>query len=186
MAYEAILVGSGEIFVAPVGETFPAVNAVPAGTWLSLGEIDGGVTVNHEQKLDEHYVDSETAPVKVTRSQEGVTLTCNLADATLENLARLLNNQTVIPAVGPPATRKIGMYRGFQVQEFSVLFRANSPYGPYPAQFELPRGYVGGNFGRSFVKDTKTLTPVEFHVMVDDNAITDAEKFGRLVAQSSA
>ncbi len=184
MAYEAILVGSGILYIAPLAEAFPKPDIAPAGNWVSLGEIDGGVEANVEQTVDEHRIDSETGPVKMTRSEESMMLSANLAEATLANLAAILNDNTVSTATTP--TRKIlGMYRGATVSEHAFLFRGSSPYGAFNAQFEVPRGAITGNIGMSFTKDEKVLFPVEFSCLVDDLASSDDEKFGRWVAQSA-
>lgn len=187
MAYESILVGSGKVYVADVATAFPAVNAAPGVGWTDLGEFDGGVTATLEQTTVEHRIDSETGPVKATRSEEGLAISTNLAEATLENLAKVLDDKTVTPAAGPPATKSMGMYRGGVVREYALLFRGNSPYaaGVY-AQFQVPRAYVASDsIGMSFVKDGKTLIPVEFRALVDPLAGTDAAKFGTLVAQTA-
>ncbi len=187
MAYESILVGSGKIYLAAVGTAFPAVNAAPGALWTDLGEFDGGVTKTYSQTLDQHRVDSETGVVKATRSEEDVVFAVSLAEATLENLAKILDDQTVASAVGPPAIKEIGTYRGAKVQEYAVLFRGESPYmADGPAQYQLPRGYVSGSsIGMAYVKDSKTLIPIEISALVDPLAATNAVKFGKLVAQTS-
>ncbi len=185
MSFETILVGSGELFVAPVGEAFPLVDAAPVGNWASMGEIDGGVTATHDQTIDEHMIDSESGFVKATRSGETLVIAANLAEATSANLAKVLDDQTVGTDTTP--TRNITpLYRSDGVvAEHAFLFRGNSPSGAFSAQYELPRGYFGGTTARSFTKDAKTLTPVEFHCLVDDTAATEQEKFGNWVEQTA-
>ncbi|KKN48912.1 hypothetical protein LCGC14_0648100 [marine sediment metagenome] len=186
MAFESILVGSGEIFVAPTVEAAPVVNVAPAGNWVSLGDTDGGVAVNLNQTVDTHRVDDESGPVKKTISEEDLTIVVNLAEMTLENLARVLNNQTVTTDAGPPSTREMDLYRGIGgMVEFSVLFRGGSPYGAFNAQFHIPRAVHEGNIGSAFVKDNKTLIPVEFHALVDAAASPATEKFGTWTAQDA-
>ncbi len=185
MSFETILVGSGTLYVGPVGEAFPAVNANPAGNWVDMGEIDGGVTVTHDQTIDEHQIDSESGPVKATRSGETLVITANLAEATSANLAKVLDDQTVA-ASGTPNKNTTPLYRSDGVvAEHAFLFKGNSPSGAFNAQYQLPRGYFGGTTARSFTKDTKTFTPVEFHALVDDTAGTEQQKFGNWVEQTS-
>ncbi|KKN55916.1 hypothetical protein LCGC14_0577590 [marine sediment metagenome] len=189
MAFESVLVGSGELFVAPVGEAFPDVDTTPAGNWESLGDVDGGVTVNLNQTLDEHRVDDESGPIKATISEEDLQIVANLAEATLENLGNAFDRQDPVTAAGPPAIKTNTLYRGVGVvTEMALLFRTSSPYVLGTAsnmQFEVPRAVQAGNIGPAFVKDGKTLIPVEFHALADQSAPTAAEKFGRLIAQTA-
>ncbi len=184
MSYESIVVGSGSIFLAAVGTAFPLPDAAPNGSWTDLGEFDGGVTANLTQSIDEHFIDSESGAVKATRSQEALRISVNLAETTLENLGKALDDATV-SADTTPSRKIVPLYRGLDVTEYALLFRAESPYGAFNAQFEVPRAYQAGDIGPAFTKDSKTLYPVEFGALVDDLAATDAEKFGRLVAQDA-
>ncbi len=186
MAFESILVGSGEIFIAPVGEAFPDADDAPAGNWVTLGDIDGGVTINKTQSTDEHEVDDESGPVKITRSAERMTIVANLAEATLDNLGEVFNKQDPSVDAGPPAIKTLNLYRGVgNVNEVAVLFRGGSPYGDFNAQYQIPRAAQIGDIGSAFVKDSKVLIPVEFTALVDPNAATAAEKFGSWVAQTA-
>lgn len=183
MPYESILVGSGKIYVANVGVAFPTSPAdAPSGSWTSLGEIDGGVTVNYNETVDAHRVDSEAGPLKGTRSIEDLMVAANLAEATLEILGKVLDDKT-ITGTNP---KVMGVYRGIGVvKEYALLFRGSSPYANVAAQYELPRGIQQGNIGTPFTKDSKVLIPVEFMALVDPSAATLAEKFGRWKALTS-
>lgn len=185
MAFESIVVGSGTLFIAPEGEAFPVVDVAPAGNWVSMGRIDGGVQVNHPQTVDLHRTDEDTGPLKATRSEEDLVIIANLAEATLENLSPALNNNSVTADAGPPSTKTLPMYRGTSVTTHSFLLRVNSPYGNFNAQFEVPIGIIMADQNRSFTKDAKVVTPIEIHAIIDPTAATEAERFGRLIAQDA-
>lgn len=189
MAYEYILVGSGIVHIAPEGTTFPTPDQLPPAAdaaWSPLGEFDGGVQIAHPQTIDEHRTDKETGIQKATRSVEDLTISVSLADQTLENFATMINGETVTDtpaASGTAGYREVGLYRGLTVTTYALVFEGNSPYLDNAIlRYLVPRGYFGGDMGRSFVKNTKTLIPVEFHAMVDPNAASDAEKFGNIQA----
>ena len=192
MAYETVLVGPGKLYVADFSSTlaFPNVETAPPGTWVELGEIDGGVTITPSQTIDLHRVDSETGPVKATRSEEDVVISASLAEMTLEHLKEVFNSNSLIAtaaASGVPGTKAIGLYRGLVVTERALLFRTKqSPYGNYVTQYEVPRGVFIGEAGMAWTKDEKTMIPVEFTALVDPNASSDNEKFGRVVMQDAA
>lgn len=184
MAYEAVLVGTGRLYIAPTGTAYPDVNADPTSPWEDMGETDGGVQVNGDQTIDLHRVDNESGPVKATRSEETLLIVANLAELTLENMAHAFNSNSVTTDAGPPATKTIGLYRGLgTIGERALLFRATGPYDGQDMQFEVPRAIYQGNIGLSFVKDSKTMIQTEFAALVDTTASSDVEKFGRVVAQ---
>lgn len=183
-----ILTGVGKLYIAPAGTAFPAVNEAPGASWRDLGDTQDGVTVKLGEKVTEVMVDQETAPLKATRSEESLVIETALAEATLENLADVLG-QTVTdtpPGVGTIGTRKVQLYRGPNVKTFAFLFRGTSAYGDYPAQYELPYGYVSGEIELESTKDDNQKIKVEFHNLINPNAATDADKFGTLVMQDAA
>jgi hypothetical protein len=170
-----IMVGVGGIFVAPPDTTFPTPDQTPAqasAAWVNLGQTDGGITVSPAQTLNQWYVDQETGPVKTTRSQERLALKTNLAIFTLENLARVMNGQTV--TVNAPNTnvrgfRQMPFYQGLKVTEYSFIFEGDSPYlANDKLRYLVPRAYVmSANFDMVFKKDGMTFIPVEFDALVD-------------------
>lgn len=184
----AILTGVGELYTAESGTTFPAVNAVPGTAWIHLGSTQDGVKVKLAEKVNEVYVDQETAPLKASRSEETLVIETALAEATLENLAVVLGNTVSdTPAgTGTIGTREVPLYRGPTVKTRAFLFRGASAYGEYPAQYELPYGYVSGDMELTATKDRNQAIKVEFHALMNPNAATDAEKFGRLLMQDAA
>lgn len=186
-AYE-LLVGVGQAWVAAVGTTFPTLSSTPGSSWRDVGETQDGLTVTPDQDVEEITTDQRTGAVLAIRTSESVTLETKLAQHSLENLADVLGVTVMdTPAgTGTIGTREIPLHRGSKVTEFAFLFRGISPYGDFPAQYEVPRGYFGGETALEFVKDNNTPIPVEFHALEDLNAATESERFGRLVAQDAA
>ncbi len=188
-AYE-ILTGVGKLYVAPAGTAKPALDVDPESTgWTYLGETVDGVTITPGQEIEEMRTDQRTGPVKAVRTEESLTIEAQLAQATVENLAQALGGMTVTKVnaqVGAMGYRKVGLYRGGTVQEFAMLFRGNSPYGSYPAQYYVPRGYYGGEVGQEYKKDGQVVVPVEFHALEDLNATNEDERFGVYEAADAA
>jgi hypothetical protein len=183
-----LLVGAGTLYIAPAGTAMPALTATPSGSWRDLGETDGGVKIAKRQSIEAFGSDQRTGNVKAVRTEEGLRVETNLQKSTLENLADVLNGTvtTVAAGSGTIGTKTMGMYSGPGVSEFAFLFRSNSPYGNWSAQYYVPRGYFDGDVEREFIKDGKTLVPVAFEALEDLNAATDAERFGKYQAQSAA
>lgn len=185
-AYQ-ILVGAGTLYIAPASEAAPEVDAVPAGNWSLVGETDGGVTVTFSETMDMHRTDQRTGPVKATRSEETAMIETNVAQFNMEALADILGNTVTDTAAGSGTIGKkdLGVYRGLDVDEYAFLFRADSPYGDYPAQYYVPRGVLKGEVGMEFVKDGKTLIPYQFEALEDFSASDITERFGLWTAQDA-
>lgn len=183
----AILTGVGRLYVAPVGLAFPLVNAVPGAGWVDLGETLDGVKLSMTQKNIVARTDQRTGGIKAARDEEGVELETKLAEGTMENLAKLLGQTmgTVAPAAGVPGQKYAYLHRGVAVVEYAFLFRGFSPDGPWNEQYELPRGYFDDATEIEFKRAEQSTFSAKFVALEDMNALTEAERFGRRVAQSA-
>lgn len=186
-AYQ-ILSGAGTLYVAPANESKPDVDATPAGNWEEMGETNDGVTVTYTQEQEKKFTDQRTGAVKVLRTEEGLMVETDLAQATLENLAQVMGGLTVTdnaPGASTIGTREMGMYQGGDVSEYALLFRADSPYGDYPAQYYIPRGVFSGEAGMEYKKDDQVYIPFAFEALEDLNASSESERFGKYEAQDA-
>jgi len=183
-----ILVGVGTLYVAAAGTAAPAVNAAPGGSWTSLGETDGGVKVKKTQNIEAFSSDQRTGNVKAVRTEEGVEVEVNLHEATLENLADVIGGTVTdtAPGAGTIGTRALKLHAGSDVTEYALLFRGDSPYGNFPGQFYVPRGYMDDDVEMEFTKDGKTLIPVKFIALEDLDAATEGDRFGVATYQDAA
>jgi len=184
-----ILTGVGDLYIAPVGTTFPLIDATPAVAWRALGYTQEGVTVKKSSKIEKVTVDQETGAVKAARADEGLTIETQLAELTLENLADYLGNTvTDTPAAsGVAGIRSVGLYSGGFVKTFALLFRGTSAYGNYPSQYQVPMCYFDDDTEMKHEKGGKNATiKAAFEALVDPDATVEAEKFGKLVMQDAA
>jgi hypothetical protein len=187
-AYE-ILTGTGTLWIAPMGTAMPALTATPSGSWVALGETDGGVKLTKTQNIESFSSDQRTGKVKAIRTEEGVTIETNLLQATMENLANVLNGTVTdtAPGSGTIGKRTLPMYAGADVDEFAVLFRGDSPYSAsFPGQYYIPRGYIDDDVEMEFVKDGKTLIPFKFEALEHLSASTESARFGTIEYQDAA
>lgn len=184
----SLLVGVGTLYVAPANEAMPALTATPAGNWRSMGETDDGVTVSKTRNIEKFSSDQRTGNVKAVQTEEAVVIETNLQESTLENLVDVVNGTVTVTAAGSGTIGKksMGLHSGANVEEFAFLFRGTSPYGNFPAQFYLPRGFFDDDVEMEYKKDEKTLIPVKFEALEDLNAATEAERFGVYEAQHQA
>lgn len=175
------------LYIGPVGESVPAVNATPAGNWVELGETDEEHSVEHGGALTYFYDNAHQGPVKATRPEEMVIYRFNLVNLDLENYARILDQVSdVASAAGPPATKTIPLKRGSVPNEYAMLCKGSvlSPYGAFPAMYVIPRGVMDGEPQPTFAKDGRAMLEVEFTAIEDDNQ-SAGDELGWLVAQTS-
>ncbi len=182
-----VLTGVGRMYIAPVGTAFPNVNDNPSNTWVDLGDTQDGVDVDLNDKIELTHTDQRTGPVKPTRTEETAKIKTKLAEATLENLANALGVSVTNtdPGSGTIGKREIPLYRGAVVTEYALLFRGGSPYGPYNAQYQVPRAYFTLD-ALKYEKGKNLALPISIEMLEDLNAATASERFGKLVAQSAA
>jgi hypothetical protein len=184
-----IIAGPLDIYLAPVGTTFPWVDMTDAalqagGTWSYLGYTEGGIKVAHPQTVVELRADQVTGPVKAVRSEEGLEITFDLASLTLENYAAALNRFGSGVSVAGGNT-SVPLYRGgFQVEQVALLARQGhlSPYGDEALQFEVPSCFQADAPEDTFTKDNKAVLATSWHVIIDPDASTADDSFGHLRA----
>lgn len=185
-----ILAGPLTLWLAPVGTVFPAIDADPAVDWIKVGASgnrnysEDGVSVTHDQTIEKFRSAGSTGGRKLFRTEEDQVIKVQIADMTLEQYKFALNGNSVTNTVGNP--RKIGLSRGRQVTLYALLARGASPYGDdLNLQYEVP---VCGEVGSKevvFVKGEPAMLELEFDTLEDDNAASEDERFGRLVAQDN-
>lgn len=187
LPYE-ILVGVGQLYIAAAGTAAPAVSASPGAGWTDLGDTDGGVKVIKTQNIETFSSDQRTGKLKARRTEEGVTIKTNLNEATLENLAYAIQGTVTdtAPGAGTIGIRTLHMHAGPEVSEFALLFRGQSPYGNFPGQYYVPRGFVDDDIEMEFTKDGKTLIPMKFEALEYESASTENERFGTVTYQDAA
>lgn len=185
----SILVGPGTLYAANESTACPDVDDVPGASWTNLGEFKDDLKVTLDQSITLHRTKNRTGPVKATRSEEGITFEAVLAEATLENLAKVMNGLTVSDTaaiVGTIGTRKLKLHRGADVTEFALLWRGNSPYGDFPAQYYIPRGFFDGATALDQKQADYVGIPVKFVALEDLDAATEEERFGYYEAEDAA
>ena len=185
------------VYWAPVGEPFPLVDAAPAGNWAKIGTAgdrnysDEGVTVAHEQTIEQFRSLGSTGPVKVSRTEESVIVRFTLWDMLLEQYRLALDNNTVATTAaggGNAGFKEIDVYRGIDVQTIALLVRGDvSPEGDgFKTQYEFPVCFQSGSPEPVFAKGAPAGLALEFTALEDPNAASADKRFGRLVEQHQA
>ena len=192
-----IIAAPYKVYFAPTGTAFPAIDlAIPASPWKLVGTsgdlnyTDEGVTVAHNQALEKFRALGDSGSRKIFRTEEDLMIRLMLADITLEQYSHALNSNavtTVAAGAGTAGYKVIGLSRGFAVATVALMVRGPSPYGDnFTLQYEVPLAAQSGNPETVFVKSTPVALALEWTALVDPNAVSQFERFGRLRAQHQA
>ena len=185
-----IMAGPIEIYVAPVGESFPAIGTEPpGGNWTLLGTLgtveyaEDGVTVAHEESVEDFKSLGSTGTVKSFRTEEELVVSFMLHDLTLEEYARAINFATVATDTDD---KTLDIYKGNEVLYRAMLVRTNgiAPYGAnYNLQYEVPRVRPDAAPEVIFAKGTPAGLALSFRALIDLSASSESERFGRIRTQ---
>lgn len=185
------------IWVAPVGTAFPALIAAPEAPWELLGKngarsfSEAGVTISYQhQWVSPPPPAGRTASTVAMLEAEDLRLRVELLDLTLERyaIATAASELSYVPRMPDvPGTRSIGLSigpRGAPI--FALLARGPSPYleGKI-AQYELPVCQALGSPQPMFRRGQPAGLALEFRAFPDPAATSEAQRFGRLIAQDS-
>lgn len=183
--------GPVTIYTSATSTAAPEISDDPPAAWKTLGTNgaknygDGGVTITPEQSIEEQMVLGSTAPQKAFRTEEHITLTVTLVDASAEALASVMNDKTVTDTdatATASGTRKFDLLRGSDVKEFALLVRGLSPYAEsMNAQYWLPRAYVSSVGELNYSKGAAAATEIVFAALEDAT-----NGFGQYIAQDAA
>lgn len=189
-----IIAAPFDVWWAPVGTTFPLIDAVPAAPWAKVGTSQSlnyddaaGVQVSHSQKMNLWRSLGDAGSRKTFRTEEDLLIGLTLNDLTLEQYQFALNSNSITTSAassGVAGFKKIGISRGFSVATVALLVRGPSPYGDLMnLQFEVPRAAQTGNPKVVMKKSEPVGLALEWTALVDPNAVSTDERFGRIVAQ---
>lgn len=180
----AIVVGVGDIYLAPVGESFPAIDATPGGNWLHMGSTDeDGVTVTHKRDVTLHYKGNSFMAQKGTINEASEEITCNICELSVERYAKMLDGASV---ASTPAGAGTAGYKTFDlapaIAQFALLVRGPSPVMNGYCQYEYARVTPTGDREVTYSKE-KTVLPCAFMAWEDTN---NPGRFGQFKAQTAA
>lgn len=185
-----IIVWPFEVWVAPVGEAFPAIDRTPGGNWLLLGTAgakdygDDGVTITHQQTIGSFRGAKATGQRKVFRSEEDHMINFTLHDLTIPQYAKVLNDaaiSTVAQSSGVAGYRSIDLGMGLRVAQHALLVRGVSAVDDsLTRQYQCYRTYQAENPAVVGSKSQPGGLACSWHVMEDDS-----NGFGELIDQTT-
>ena len=182
------------VYKAPAGEAFPLIDADPAGNWVKIGTSgdrnysEDGVTVAHQQSIEQFRMLGSTGPVKASRTEEGLMVRFTLHDLLLEEYAKSLNDNTVATTAAGSGTagfKTLKTYQGLDIATTALLVRGDvSPEGAtWKTQYQIPNGFQSGSPEVVFSKGAPAGLALEFTALEDPGAASAADRFGSLIVQ---
>lgn len=191
-----IIAAPFEIYLAPVGESFPDVDEAPSGNWVLVGTsgtqdmAEDGVVVVHDQNIEKVRSYGGTGPRKAFRTTEDLMVRFTLMDISIAEYVKALNFNTVTSVAagsGTPGYDHANLYRGLDVEVRALLVKgAVSPLGAgWSMQYEVPYVFENGSPEPAYVKGQAAGLAFEFSALEDPDAASVAERFGRLVQQDA-
>lgn len=189
-----IVVGPGELYLAPVGTTPPDenLNTLVWSGWTNMGYTDGGVEVEYTPEVADHFVDQETGPVKSTLTSEQFIVRAPLAESTLDNLNKAISASGLSSeaAGGSQTGKDILVVGSGPLTEWALGFEAESP----ESQADGTQGWrllivwrvlSVSAIGQAYRKGEKTLFNSEFRAQVESSK-SKGERMFRLVDWTAA
>lgn len=190
-----IIVAPFDVWVAPTGSTFPDLADTPTSPFVKIGSNgnknfdEGGVTVTHNQTVDQIRTLGATGPVKAVRSAEDLMIAFTLFDLLLADYTRVINNaavSTTAAGSGTAGYKDIDLIRGLDVALVALLVKAAaSPEGnTWSMQYQVPIVYASGSPAPVFIKNAPAGLAFEY-TAVEDLTAAAGQEFGKLLVQDA-
>lgn len=191
MNAQNVLVGSATLRVAPIGTTIPDFTTAPLtwdSAWTEVGYTKDGTKLDYNPTFTDITVDEEDAPIDKRLTGEKASISANVAEATLENIATAIAGVNGAPVVvaavtGHKGTKTIKVGSG-KAARMMVSLEGVSPDG----LARVVVGYIGiatGNVSLAFKKNSELVIPMTFELMADSTK-TAGERLYEIVDQTIA
>lgn len=153
----------GTTYAIEPGATTPALSL--SSPFVEVGYTDDGVTVTYTADEADIEVEEETFPVDRVITKETAEVVCNLAEATLENLAKAM--------AGAVLSGSILTLGGGVNKTMNLKIEGIGPNG-FLTSILIPKATTTGAVAIPYKKGEKTLVPITFQALKpqDEPAVT--------------
>jgi len=195
-AFAEVIGNPYEVWVAPVGTTFPDVDEVPSTAdpaWEEFGtngidnQGDAGVTLTiGGGNVNKFIPAGRVLPVKGWRTEQALSVAFSVVDTTVEQLSKILDDAavtTVAAASGTPGKKSLSLELPIELEYVALLVRGLSPYddgtGAMIAQYKFTRVSQEGDIAPVYQKGTPAELACTFGIYGDvegnDPALYEAQ-----------
>ena len=180
MSDRNIVNGPLSLYFAAVGTAFPLIDDDPPTDFTLIGTsgaknyMEDGVAVAMSQSIEVFRGLGSTAPLKAFRTEEDLVVTVKMADLTLAEVRRALNENAVTntsASSGIPGKDEINLNRGVDVNTIALLVRGigkSAQFETGNVQFEFDKVYEAASPELIFLKGEPVGVSLEFHALEDD------------------
>lgn len=160
-----LILGPGTLYRGLFGAAEPAASAIataPSSAWTDLGGTTDGVTITINQEYTEYEVDQIVDIPGRALTKREITISTNLAEATLDNLALTMNNLSTV-STGADASTLVPAFDTSATQPtyFALLFDGYAPSGKR-RRVVLRRALSVDNTEFAYKKDEQSVYTVTF------------------------
>ena len=192
MSDRNIINGPLSLYFAAVGTAFPLVDDDPPTGFTLIGTsgaknyMEDGVSLAFNQTVEAFRGLGSTTALKAFRTEEDLMISVQMADLTLAEVRRALNENAVTntpAASGVPGTDEINLNRGVDVNTIALLVRGIGKSAQFEAgnvQYEFDKVYEAASPELIFVKGEPVGVSLEFHALEND-----AGNVGRMSNQTA-
>lgn len=185
--------GPLEVWWAPVGTVFPAVDTDPSPTFTLIGSsgpnnyTEDGVVLVFDKTFEVFRGLGNTYALKSFLTETDAFVRFSLADMSLEQLRLAFNNNAIGQDAGPPSISTLDLNVSSELTELALLVRGQGKSPEFEGvnmQFELNRVVDTGSHEITFVKGDAAAVNLDFRVLLDTSGGFPGV-VGRLVAQDA-
>ncbi len=180
MSDRNIVNGPLSLYFAAVGTAFPLIDDDPPTDFTLIGTsgaknyMEVGVSIAMNQSTEAFRGLGSTTALKVFRTEEDLVISIQMADLTLAEVRRALNENAVTntpAASGIPGKDEINLNRGVDVNTIALLVRGigkSAQFETGNVQFEFDKVYEAASPELIFLKGEPVGVSLEFHALEDD------------------
>jgi len=150
----------GVTYTIEPGGTAPAMAL--SSPFVEVGYTEDGVTIEHNVDEADIEVEEEVVPVDRVITKQTMSVTCNMAESTLENMAHAM--------AGSVLSGNILTLGGGVNQKVNLKIEGRTPAG-FLRAIQIPLATATGAVGMSYKKGTKTMVPVTFQALRPGNGL---------------
>jgi len=132
-----------------------------SSAFTEVGYTEDGVNMEYAAEETDIMVHEETFPIDSAITKESITITCNMAEASLVNM-----NNAMAGAV--LSGTKITLGDGVN-KTMNLKIEGTNPAG-YLRAIQVPKAVASGTVGMSYKKGEKTIIPVSFKALKTQNS----------------
>ncbi len=147
-------------------------------TWKDIGYTQDGVKLEYSATFQDIEVDQELLPVKKVKTSEKISITVNMAEATLENYRIALGlPDTALTTDTTAKTKTLTLLPNFTLPEHQVKLVGKNPDG-LDRTVTIFRVVSTGNVSTAYTKNGVQLIPVTLEALATD---TEPKQYGTIV-----